>query len=323
MLSLITNSAAVNALSILRQTTSERDDAQMRVITGYRVATAADDNAYWSIATTMRSDNRTLSSVQDALGMAAAVTDTAIHGMDSSVEILAVIGARLAAAMEPGIDLDKINTELTALKGQLRSIADSSSFSGQNWLLRSSTADDADRRLVGGFSREKDGQVRVLDLTYNISGSPGTTDVNFLVDDVDGSRGILTSTAFAASQGASKNWVLLNGKAGPVNDEIKVDKTTTTAEIQEMMNVVQAMTDQATNTATRVGAIGRRVDLQHEYSLDLSDSIKFGVGRLVDADMDEEAGRLKAFQVRTELGQVSLAVANSSAETFLQLLKNG
>ncbi len=37
-------------------------------------------------------------------------------------------------AREPGTDLVKVNTEITALKEELRTIAHSSNFSGENWL---------------------------------------------------------------------------------------------------------------------------------------------------------------------------------------------
>ncbi len=68
MLSIVTNGAAKSALDILRSTISSRGDTQSRVITGYRVAEAADDAAYWSIATTMRSDNKAIASVERRLG---------------------------------------------------------------------------------------------------------------------------------------------------------------------------------------------------------------------------------------------------------------
>ena len=58
MSSLNTNIAAMTALQTLNQTNKEMLTVQSRVATGLRVSTAADNAAYWSIATTMRSDNR-------------------------------------------------------------------------------------------------------------------------------------------------------------------------------------------------------------------------------------------------------------------------
>ena len=77
MTSILTNVAAMAALSTLRSIGSGMEETQARVSSGLRVGEASDNAAYWSIATTMRSDNMALSAVQDALGLGAAKVDTA------------------------------------------------------------------------------------------------------------------------------------------------------------------------------------------------------------------------------------------------------
>lgn len=321
MLSIVTNGAAMSALDILRSTISSRGDTQSRVITGYRVAEAADDAAYWSIATTMRSDSKAISSVEDALGMAGAVVDTASNGIESAVDVLHKIVEKLVVAREPGTDLEKVNTELTALKDELKTIARSSNFSGENWLWRQSAADDADRRLVGSFARLADGRVEVTDLVYDISGNPGTTELNFLIDDANGEGGILTGSGFATALGTSKDWVLFNGTNSPINDEIILTKTTSMAEVAEMIKVVDAMAERATVVSTVIGALSDRVEMQHEFAKDLQASIAFGVGRMVDANMNEESSRLKALKVSEALGIEALAVANANGNVLMELLR--
>ncbi|MGO7726449.1 hypothetical protein ACC675_38285, partial [Rhizobium ruizarguesonis] len=59
---------------------------QNSVSTGYRVDTASENAAYWSIATTMRSDNKALSAVSDALCLGAAKVDTAYTAMDNAID---------------------------------------------------------------------------------------------------------------------------------------------------------------------------------------------------------------------------------------------
>ena len=90
MTSLMTNVAAMTALRTLQQTNQSLDQTQNRISTGYRVAEAKDNAAYWSIATGMRSDNMAMSAVKDSLGIGAATIDTAYtamstrHGMSST-----------------------------------------------------------------------------------------------------------------------------------------------------------------------------------------------------------------------------------------------
>ena len=113
MTSILTNSAAMAALQTLRSINSNMEEVQNRISSGYRVETAADNAAYWSIATTMRSDNAALSTVQDALGLGAAKIDTSYAGMSSAIDVVSEIKAKLVAAREPGggQDQDQQGTE--------------------------------------------------------------------------------------------------------------------------------------------------------------------------------------------------------------------
>lgn len=76
------------ALQTLRMVSGGLEKTQNQVSTGYRVATASDNAAYWSIATTMRSDNKALSAVQDALGLGEAVVDVAYAGMSAVIDLV-------------------------------------------------------------------------------------------------------------------------------------------------------------------------------------------------------------------------------------------
>ena len=63
MSSINTNVAAMTALQTLAQTNKELLVTQNRVSTGLKVKDASDNAAYWSIATTMRSDRAAVSTV--------------------------------------------------------------------------------------------------------------------------------------------------------------------------------------------------------------------------------------------------------------------
>jgi flagellin len=77
-----------------------------------------------------------------------------------------------------------------------------------------------------------------------------------------------------------------------------------------------------TKAASQLGSISTRIDLQDSFVSNLSDSIDSGVGRLVDADMDEESCRLTALQTQQQLAIQSLSIANSSAQNVLTLFQN-
>ena len=139
MASILTNGSAMTALRSLTATIHSLDRTQTRISTGFRVSSAEDNAAYWSIATTMRSDNGALSTVKDALGLGAATIDVGYTGINSAIEAAKEIKNKLVAARQPGVDRTKIQSEITELQRQITSIANTSVFSGENWLAVDST----------------------------------------------------------------------------------------------------------------------------------------------------------------------------------------
>ncbi len=104
----------------------------------------------------MRSDNKALSAVSDALGLGAAKVDTAYSAMDSAIDIVSEIKAKIVAATEKGVEKTKIQDEIGQLQQQLLSVAQSASFSGENWVAGNTT-----KSVVSSFVRDANGQVSV------------------------------------------------------------------------------------------------------------------------------------------------------------------
>ncbi|MEZ2132981.1 flagellin [Sinorhizobium sp. CB9] len=426
MTSILTNVAAMAALQTLRGINTDLQDTQSRVSSGYRVATASDNAAYWSIATTMRSDNSALSAVSDALGLGAAKIDTAYSAMDSAVDVVTEIKAKLVAATEKGVDKSKIQEEIDQLQDQLQSISQSASFSGENWLqatLGSSTA-SVQKSVVGSFVRDAAGNVSVKTIDYDLDSSTvlfdtstGTTkygilDNNYSVSIADqtladvsisylATDGVTQKTSTAtvatatgtwlvaegytvntdtklADDGGGNTWVMLSddvwAKATNTPGDIDADGTadqqevvsgwyvdtantataagaTTATSIDlgfsvstlditkladvgskggitsdnalgKMIQYVDTQLKAMTSAASALGSISTRIQLQEDFVSALTDSIDSGVGRLVDADMEEESSKLSALQTQQQLAIQSLSIANSSAQNILSLFQN-
>lgn len=100
MASILTNGSAMTALQTLTATIRKLDETQTRISTGLRVGKAEDNAAYWSIATTMRSDNGALSTVKDALGLGSATIDVAYTGMNSAIESVTATAAAVSGAQQ-------------------------------------------------------------------------------------------------------------------------------------------------------------------------------------------------------------------------------
>ncbi|MEX3007032.1 flagellin [Hoeflea sp. TYP-13] len=321
MTSIMTNSAAMAALQTLRNINSGLETTQARISSGYRVETASDNAAYWSIATTMRSDNKALSTVSDALGLGAAKVDVAYTGLNSAIDVVDEIKSKLVAAREPGVDKDKINSELTELKNQLSSIAESASFSGENWLYNTTVGGATTASIVGSFNRSANGNVSIGTLDINVS-------TTILIDTDNAGRGILTKDIDADAlldtpTGTAENWFLIDAGSATAatGTEITLSVSTTDAQVESMIRVVDEIMNQLTDSASGLGAVNSRVELQETFVSNLMDSISKGVGRLVDADMNEESTRLTALQTQQQLGIQALSIANSSSQNILSLFR--
>ncbi|MFC5759690.1 MULTISPECIES: flagellin N-terminal helical domain-containing protein [unclassified Rhizobium] len=303
MTSINTNNAAMAALQTLRNVNQGLQKTQDHVSSGYRVGKAADNAAYWSIATTMRSDNKALSAVSDALGLGAAKVDTAYTAMDSAIDVVGEIKAKIVAATENGVDKKKVQEEIDQLQDQLMSIAQSASFSGENWVAG---ANAVTKSVVSSFVRDGSNGVSVKMTDYVLN---NTSSGNVLF-------GMLTTGAIETSTG------ILGSSVGTIGSVYSLDITSfTQADLGLALTAVENALKAMTSAGAKLGSISTRIQMQDDFVSALSDSIDSGIGRLVDANMEEESSKLSALQTQQQLGIQSLSIANSSSQNILSLFR--
>jgi flagellin len=306
MTSIITNNAAMAALQTLRGINSNLTTTQKHVSTGLRISTASDNAAYWSIATTMKSDNGAMGAISDALGLGAAKVDTASTAMDSAISIVESIKAKLVTAEEGSVNKSDVQDEITQLQQQLSSVAQSASFSGQNWVIASSGASAS---VVSSFIRSATGGVSVQSTSYTFS-DQATGNVLFGSDSVGvitTSSGILgTVTSFGSSSFSVYSLDITNMTSGGIDTAL---------------TMVEGALKAMTAAGSQLGSLTARIDLQTTFVSSLSDAISSGVGKLVDANMEQESSKLSALQTQQQLAVQSLSIANSSSQSILSLFK--
>jgi flagellin len=307
----------MTALQSLTATNKNLETTQGRIATGMRVGTASDNAAYWSIATTMRSDNKALSTVQDALGLGAAKLDVAYTGINKAIEVVDEIKAKLVAAREPGVDKSKIQSEITTLQAQLTSNAGAASFSGENWLSVDSSAAgySATKSIVASFTRSATGTVSVTTIDINTA---STKLFDAAADAAAAGVGILDGKYDSAGV------ILADQSTTPAGyftvATISITTATTTA-LDGFIAGVDNAISKMTTAASDLGAAKKRVGLQQDFVSSLMDAIERGVGQLVDADMNEESTRLQALQVQQQLGIQALSIANQNSQSILSLFR--
>ena len=294
MSSIMTNSAALTALQSLNNTNKQLEVTQSRISTGYRVATASDNAAYWSIATSMKSDNKALSAVQDSLGLGAGKVDTAYTAINDVKDQVDLIKTKLVTARGASQeDQQKIATEIKAIQDQIKSSVTNANFAGSNLLQNDGTA-ASDLNIVA---------------SYNRTGSTVTIDT-IKVASAD------TQVLDTAGTGGMVGGLLATSFFDPSSAAV-ADTAIDTA-----LGTVETALGKLSTGAASLGAAKSRIDTQQSFLSNLSDSIDKGVGSLVDADMNKESTRLQALQVQQQLGIQALSIANGNSQSILSLFKS-
>ncbi|ACI57184.1 flagellin domain protein [Rhizobium leguminosarum bv. trifolii WSM2304] len=96
----------------------------------------------------------------------------------------------------------------------------------------------------------------------------------------------------------------------------------TQGQLDSALTGVELVLGAMTAAGSALGSISTRIQLQENFVSGLHDSIDSGVGRLVDADMEEESSKLSALQTQQQLAVQSLSIANSSAQNILTLFRS-
>ena len=84
---------------------------------------------------------------------------------------------------------------------------------------------------------------------------------------------------------------------------------------------IEGLIQTSINAAAAFGSSQGRIEAQSEFVSKLTDSLKIGIGALVDADMEAASARLQALQVQQQLATQSLSIANQAPQNILSLFR--
>ncbi|WP_259671010.1 flagellin [Rhizobium sp. NZLR1b] len=366
MSSIITNNGAMAALGTLRSISGRLTDTSQQMSSGLRVKTAADNAAYWSISTTMRSDVKAMNVVNDSVGLAQGVVDTAYAGMENVLESFVEIRNLVITATDmpqPGFkdvvkptfsldpeyaksDVYKIDQRIQQLQDQAKAAMLSSSFSGVNLLYHGKNeADKASQQVFSFTVGYVGGTVQTLGidamdsllLNDDFGSFPTTFPGEFNPEKTlfDGSDIIDAPGSFTPASIYWYNIPVSNPTTGDP-EAYPVDQTYVLQSIENNVvrfgsdrkglysNVVASIDQkiqQLTSKMAYVGTVQKSLEMYEDLNRKMIDSVTSGVGRLVDADMETTASRLKALQTQQQLAVQSLGIANAAPGNLIQLFQ--
>ncbi len=305
--SILTNTSAMAALQNLSNTQKDLTKTQSQISSGLAVANASDNAAYWSIATSMKSDVSALGAVSSALNLGASVLNTATSAMNSVETILKQMKADLVTAQTSGTNATQVQSDITAQQQSLVSVMNSASFNGVN-LLDGSTSTT---NIVDSFSRNGGGSTTTGVLTVNTNGIAlgGSGSAGGLL-------GATISGLSAGTAGTGTGSYDTNSVLG-----FTISSSSTPSDLSNIASAIDTAITNVTAGAATLGQYSTTVSNQLSFTSSISDAITSGVGSLVDADMNVASTRLQALQTQQQLGIQALSTANQNSQLILKLFQ--
>ncbi len=315
MTSLLTNTSAANALHALRGVNGALDTTQNRIASGLKVESSKDSAAYYQISKTMTGDSAAYSSINDGLTVAKNSVATARLGAETLQDLAKQFLEKVAFAQGATGGMDEIENDLAELVKNMETTLSQSTFNGDDMLGAGATAAAAgavdaatgvltrtaastaaagaaavaaDRDVVTGITRAG-GDYATTSITV------GTYDMMKLVTDF---KALSTGFAAAAKDGATGEAFLAGALASS-----------------------EAVLADVTDVATGLGQSEKSIENQQGFLKKLVDNIDGGIGAMIDADMEEEAARLKALQTQQQLATQALSIANAAPQNVLSLFR--
>lgn len=371
MTSLITNTSSMAALQSLRSVNSNLLDTQQQASTGLRVNSSADNVAYWSISTTMKSDTKAVGAVDDTIGVTQSILSATYTGLSNVIDqITEMKSLVIQASNAPDFtDVDpftegyapfqrdfndsqigQISSSLDQLSQQLLNTANSASFNGVNLLTNPKGSDlTSPYQFPTAFTKDgvQMGSLDLRDVTlFNLDMPDGYIDANRddplnisgILDDVfdvytsTNSVGMEATTAeplvsYVADDTGSSAEPSTMAPNFLYNLEFQLhgDRTTNavdrTRTYNDLLTGIDNLQKKVITAAATIGAAQNLTDMSSAHLKVITDNNEKGIGRLVDADMEETSSRMTALQTQQQLAVQSLSIANSAPQNILQLFQ--
>ena len=286
MSSIHTNSAAMNALSTLRNINSQLGETQNRISTGFKVDSAKDNASYFTISETMKTDSSMYKAIDEGLTMTKNMLSTGRLGAENIADLAQQVTERIAFAQGQGVDAADVQAEIDELVTQINTTISQSTFNGET-VFQAGTTTGTPPAYTGPAA---------LTVVTGVSRATGSLAVTTMsVDTVD-----IATTVYD----------VLNG----------IDISTSTDLAADLVTAEGALSA-ALDAATTIGISEKAIETQQDFLSALTDRLDDGLGAIVDADMEAESARLQALQVQQQLATQSLSIANQAPQNILSLFR--
>lgn len=252
----------------------------------------------------------------DRSGAGVAASNIAVAGQDLSTGAYAAKAAFTTADTEGATAAgDTFGFALAAAGNATIAIADPTYAAGDSISMRLGDVDVSYTITTEDVASTTTEDVVAVGLKAAIE----ATGLNVTVDYDSGSPGELVITN-SGTTSLSVSGQFMNAGAGGLGALDALD-VSTSAGATAALGSIETLIGTAINAAASFGSAEGRINTQADFISGLSDSLKSGIGAMVDTDMEEASARLQALQVQQQLGVQSLSIANQAPQALLSLFR--
>ncbi len=310
-----TNIASENAYNALISSNQNIANRQLRLSTGKRINSAADDVAGYITSRALQARNSSLNSAFNAVGEAKNVTAITQDSLDNINRLLNDIKAAAATASSGALGTDE---KVALAKGAYR-------LSQQIQFITDSTVFGGKQLLQGSYSGEWTIGYYADDtlLTIAVDLNAKNADFNILGAASNDFNLNATKSALESVGGVTNNFAGVAGLSLESLDAV----SNTDLGIFANGTITQTLTSLATainnvnKVASYLGAIEVRLNSQEELLTSQRTNYKAAISRIEDADVATEQMDLIKSQFLQQASLISLTQANQNPQSFLQLFR--
>ena len=298
-----TNIPALNAYNSLQSSNQAIAKSQLRLSTGKRINSAADDVAGYITSRSLNSRNVSLKAALNAVGEAKNVTSISQDALDNITSLLTQIKDAASQASSGALGTDeKVALAKAAyrLSEQIQTVVDSTVFGGKELLNGAFSGD-----FVIGFGESNSLITIAVDLT-------STNNTNFN-----------TTNAFELNSDTAANFAGITAlDLGDLNSVSETNlgifsKDNISATLTSISNAL----DNVSKVASFVGGLEARLNSQEDLLTSQITNYKSAISRIEDVDVAEEQLDLVKNQFLQQTSIITLSQANQNPQTYLQLFR--
>ncbi len=291
--SINTNIDALQAYNALATVNANTEKAQLRLATGKRINSVADDTSGYVVGKSLDQKVQLMQAAQSNVGSAQDMLSTAESQLSSVKDLITEIRSKIANSTNPATDNSSISGDIKALANEIANIFSTTKYN--NTLLLTSLSSSNFAFQTGADATDK-----------------------LTVDYFENSAGSLSGAATLSTSAFTVNSI---GTAGYAALTQMASVGTTAAAIGSLSAYLDTFEATITNSLSAVGNYDQRLSIKNDFLTAAITNSTASVSRLFDANIATEQLNATKGQIQQQVATSMLSQLNSAPQNLLRLFQ--